>query len=122
MESSKRVLIVDDDRDQLYMLGLLLKDQNYEVVEAISGQTGLEILKDTPVDLVVTDITMPGMDGIEFAGLLKKMKGNERTPVVLVTAGREAVDFSSRPFRVEGFCLKKDIYRNLVPSIRSLLC
>ncbi len=122
MKTCKRILIVDDNPDQLYMLGILLRDRDYDVVEASSGYAGLEVLKQSPVDLVITDISMPGMDGIEFAGLVKKLKGSERTPVVLVTAGRESVDFSSRPFRVEGFCLKKDISKSLVPTLSSLVC
>ena len=60
-----KVLVVDDERPIRKLLRMGLTTQGYEVLEAPDGRIGLDILRREPVDLVITDIMMPQMDGIE---------------------------------------------------------
>jgi len=60
-----RILIIDDDPQILNMLGKTLERKGYEVVKASDGNEGIKINRETPVDLVITDIIMPDKEGIE---------------------------------------------------------
>ena len=67
-----KVLLVDDEEDFAEMLSLRLKELGEKVVIAYSGQEGLDTLAKTGIDVVILDIKMPGMDGIETLREIKK--------------------------------------------------
>jgi len=105
-----KILIVDDDPEVLIMLQRLLETDGHEGVTAESGLKALELIKLSAFDLVVADLRMPRMDGLE---LLREVKAIESTlPVILVTAyassetAIEAVrcgafDYLFKPFKVK---------------------
>ena len=78
------VLVIEDDDHQRLLYEEELKWAGYQVVTAKSGQEGLQALQDQPVDLVLLDVAMPGMDGIETLG--KILDHDNRMPVILNTA------------------------------------
>ena len=81
------ILVVDDEPNYQIVLSELLKEEGYEIFTADSGESGLAIVRNTDLDLVLTDMKMPAMDGIEF---LKKIKEhNQDLPVILITAYSE---------------------------------
>jgi len=106
---TKTVLLVDDENDIREVLSLSLLDMGYEVCEACSGCEALDVFKETSPDIVLTDIKMPGMDGIE---LLQKVKNeNPETEVIMITGHgdmdlaikslkHEATDFIIKPINV----------------------
>jgi two-component system NtrC family response regulator len=78
------ILIVDDEKNYLLVLSTLLEEEGYEVLTSASSLDALEILKASDVDLVLTDMKMPGMDGIE---LLEQIKTRDaELPVIMMTA------------------------------------
>jgi len=78
------ILIVDDEKNYPLILSAVLEDEGFETLTANSGMEALEIIKNSDVDLVLTDMKMPHMDGI---GLLEKLKENDKDiPVILMTA------------------------------------
>ncbi|MGI6655527.1 MAG: sigma-54-dependent transcriptional regulator [Desulfobulbus sp.] len=81
------ILVVDDEPNYQIVLSELLKDEGYEVFTADSGTAGLPIVYSTDLDLVVSDMKMPGMDGIEFLAKIKEY--NRELPVILITAYAE---------------------------------
>lgn len=86
VEKSKRILIVDDEETLTFSLyqSFIISKENYEVVTASSGTEAWEKFTEQPFDLVVTDITMPGLTGIE---LLKRIKSSHpQTHVIIMTA------------------------------------
>lgn len=84
LKDPRSVLIVDDDAAHRLMLRETLKDRGYIPVEAASGEEGLKILKSQVADLVLLDIKMPGMGGMEA---LRKIKAfNPALPVIMMTA------------------------------------
>ena len=107
--SKPRILCVDDEPSILKIFEGLLAPNDYEIIKAQDGQEALEKLNEERVDLVLMDIMMPKLDGLEAC---KRTKGDERTrdiPVVIITAlsakadwvkGIEAgaEDFISKPF------------------------
>ena len=83
------ILIVDDEPDFLEMLSLRLKDQGHHVRTAQSGEAGLEAIREEEPDVVVLDIKMPGMDGIQ---VLKMIKAQIPLVEVILLTGHGAVD------------------------------
>jgi len=78
------ILIVDDEKNYLLVLSAVLEDEGYEVLTALSGQEALEIQKTSDLDLILTDMKMPGMNGIT---LLENVKAvDPDLPVIMMTA------------------------------------
>ena len=78
------ILIVDDEKNYLLVLSAVLEEEGYEVLTAVSGAEALEVLAASEPDLVLTDMKMPGMDGIE---LLERIKARDPDlPVIMMTA------------------------------------
>jgi two-component system NtrC family response regulator len=78
------ILVVDDEPNYLVVLSELLKEEGFEIFTAESGEKGLQIARENDLDLIITDMRMPGMDGLE---LLKTVKSfNQDLPVIMVTA------------------------------------
>lgn len=81
------ILVVDDEPNYLIVLAELLRDEDYEVFTADSAIAALPIVRDTDLDLVLSDMKMPGMDGIAFMKKIKEF--NKNLPVILITAYAE---------------------------------
>lgn len=108
------VLAVDDEESDLKLIRALLRSGGYQSVStADSGKTGLELLKDLQPDLILQDITMPGMDGFEFCRHVRAHESGRRIPIIVMTGLPQddiieecvdagATDFVSKPInRVE---------------------
>ena len=83
--AGKRVLVVDDDPDVRLMFRLIFESAGYEVGEARNGVAALILIRDSPPDLVVTDMVMPGMDGQELIGRIRSDERTARVPILAVT-------------------------------------
>ncbi len=80
-----RVLTVDDSRTMLAMLQHTLSKAGFEVLQAEDGQQGLDVLAQEDVDVVITDINMPVMDGIEFIKNVRASGVNQSLPILILT-------------------------------------
>ena len=87
-----RILAVDDEEHILELIEYNLMQQGFEVVKAGSGKEALAILDKTSIDLVLLDIMMDGMDGIEVLSRIRGMKKFKNLPVILLTAKCEEMD------------------------------
>ena len=110
---NKTILIIDDEKDFCTVLSDSLSQDRYRVVTAFNGKTALQLAKKEKPDLILLDIKMPGMDGIEVLKKIKKMR--EEIAVIMFTAfgtletAREAMklgayDYVTKP--VDLFLLK----------------
>ncbi|MDD5450871.1 MAG: sigma-54 dependent transcriptional regulator [Desulfovibrionales bacterium] len=104
------ILIVDDEKNYLIVLKELLSEENYEVVTAENAPQALEIFKESDFDLVLTDMKMPNMDGIELLENIRSV--NSEIPVIVMTAyatvekavkamKKGAFDYVTKPFQNE---------------------
>jgi CheY-like chemotaxis protein len=84
-----RILIVDDEPDIRFMMRLILEGAGHKVTEARHGALGLKFVKATPPDLVVTDVMMPTMDGLEFIEYLRSDPETAAIPILAVSANSE---------------------------------
>lgn len=85
----RRVLVVDDSRAQRKVVAVSLTRQGFDVVEAGSGAEALEILRATPVDLVLSDWMMPGMDGLELCREVRSLPQEAYVYFILLTSKNE---------------------------------
>lgn len=105
-----KILIVDDEARILLLLQSLLKANGYDVVTAKDGNSALDAVKSDTFDLVITDLRMSPMDGLELFKEIKKLQPD--LPVILLTAYASvetaiealkngAFDYLSKPFKVD---------------------
>src|SRR6266568_3959816 len=84
MANAPSILVIDDEQGILETLRILLKNEGFDVTIAQGGKAGLEQLKNSAPDIVLTDLKMPGVTGIE---ILSAVRGQDpETPVILMTA------------------------------------
>ncbi len=109
MTERRRILVVDDEPQITRVLRTSLSSQGYDLRVANDGETALEIMKDWQPDLVITDLSMPNMDGLELCRRLRStsqipiivlsVRGEERTKVKALDAGAD--DYVTKPFGIE---------------------
>jgi len=83
---AKKILVVDDDDLVLIALTELLKPKGYEVMTALSGPAALDLLSRDRVDLIILDIIMPEMSGLEVCRKIRTMETNQDVPIIMLTA------------------------------------
>ena len=81
----KKILIVDDEKDALFVLKKELAGRGYSVISADNGNDALDLAKSECPDLIILDIRMPGMDGTEVAARLKEDPKTKNIPVIFLT-------------------------------------
>lgn len=120
---SRRVLVVEDDRDIIELLRIHLSDLDCELDAAEEGNAGLDKALTTAYDLIILDVMLPGMDGMEIC---RRIRGKEIvTPVLMLTAKSEefdkvlglemgADDYITKPFSIREFIARvKAIFRRI---------
>jgi CheY-like chemotaxis protein len=113
-----RLLIVDDEENIRFLFKEELEEEGYVVEVASNGLEALEKIKNADFDLVVLDIKMPGMGGIQALNEIKNMKKN--LPVILCSAyGEFKQDFSS--WASDGYVVKSADTKELKQTIKDLL-
>lgn len=103
VEKEHTLLVVEDNEDLRNFLKQRL-ESGYEIVEAVDGQSGLQQAFDVVPDLIVTDIIIPGKDGMELTGLLKSDVRTSHIPIVLLT-GKTTIES-----QIEGLKARADAY------------
>jgi two-component system KDP operon response regulator KdpE len=109
MNDRARILVVDDEPQLIRVLRTGLKSRGYDVCGASDGETGLEMFSEWHPDLVITDLAMPNVDGLEFCRRLRALsqvpiivlsaKGEEKTKVEALDIGAD--DFVTKPFGID---------------------
>jgi two-component system phosphate regulon response regulator PhoB len=100
----ERILLIEDEPDIAEVLQYNLQKEGFEVESARRGDSGLEAVRREAPDLVLLDLMLPGMDGLEVTRILKRDSATSRLPIVMLTARGEEVD------RIVGLELGADDY------------
>lgn len=109
MTGPKRVLVVDDDESIRDAIELALSTEGHQVVTASDGAAALAIILQSPPDVILLDLKMPGMDGAEFARAYRQAYSNP-VPIVVMTAAQNA-DRHAAEVEAQG-CLAKPFQLN----------
>lgn len=108
----KHILIIEDDLEIIKLLEIHLTDLIYSTSKAIDGGQGLKMALENDYDLILLDLTLPTMDGVEIC---KRLRAKKNTPIIMLTAKSEEID------RVLGLEIGADDYMTKPFSIRELL-
>lgn len=118
----ERVLIVDDDPDILRLVTYNLNQAGFDTSSAATGRDALEAVHKNSPDLIILDVMLPDVDGLEVCRTLRNQENTRRIPILMLTARGEEID------RVVGFELGADDYvmkpfstRELVLRVKSIL-
>ncbi|OXM16687.1 response regulator transcription factor [Paenibacillus herberti] len=114
-----RILVVDDEERIRRLLKMYLEKEGYQIEEAEDGEQALKLASGFDFDLILLDVMLPGMDGIEVCSRLRQIKG---TPVIMLTAKGEEMN------RVQGFEVGADDYvvkpfspREIIYRVKAIL-
>jgi two-component system chemotaxis response regulator CheY len=86
----KQILTVDDSSSIRQMVSFTLAKAGFEVIEAVDGRDGLAKAGQRKVDLIITDLNMPNMDGIQMIAAIRKLPGYGFTPILMLTTESQA--------------------------------
>jgi PAS domain S-box-containing protein len=117
-----RLLIVDDTEDSVEMLGLLLSSEGASVTTALSGEDALRAAESSDFDLIISDISMPGMDGHELVRRLRASARHAKTPAIALTGfGREEDIERSKQAGFNAQLTKPLDFQSLIDKARAML-
>ena len=97
---AKKILTVDDSISMRQMISFTLRENGYEVVEAVDGQDAISKAQNQSFDLIFTDQNMPNVDGLTLIQLLRVLPEHEKTPILMLTT--EASDDMKKMGRAAG--------------------
>ena len=122
VKQNTKILLVDDDPDILELLEYNLAKENYVLAKAVNGQQALEIAKTFKPNLVILDVMMPILDGIETARQMKLMPELKSTIILFLTArGEEYTEIAAFEAGGTDYVVKPIKPRALVSRIKSML-
>lgn len=120
--AKETILIVEDEKNILELLKFNLEQENFKILTAASGKTGLEMALSEKADLIILDLMLPEIDGLEICKTLKQNSKTNRVPIIMLTAKSEETD------KIVGLELGADDYvtkpfspRELVARIKAVL-
>ena len=118
----KKILVVDDEKDIVDLIAYNLEKEGFAIIRAHDGEVALEMVKTQKPDLVVLDLMLPGIRGLEVCKFIRRNRETETLPIIMLTAKGDHVD------RIIGFELGADDYiikpfnvRELIARVRAVL-
>jgi len=115
--TKSNILIIEDEEDIRELVKYNLQRENFAVLEAETGEAGLKMVERTIPDLILLDLMLPGMDGLEICRMLKREERTRHIPIVMMTARGEesdivaglelgAEDYVVKPFSPKVLCAR----------------
>lgn len=118
----KTVLVVDDSASIRQLVSFTLKDAGYKVVAAMHGKEAMSLANAQKVDLVVTDLNMPEMDGLELIRSLRALPAYKFTPIIMLTTeSQEAKKQEGRAAGASGWIVKPFMPDQLVAVVKKFI-
>ena len=115
MEPKQRILVVDDEHDILQLITYNLKKEGYLVEVAHTGDAALRMVRERPYQLILLDLMLPGLSGMELCRIFKNDPGTAHIPIIMLTARSEEMD------KVMGLETGADDYITKPFSVRELM-
>jgi DNA-binding response OmpR family regulator len=116
------ILIVDDEIGALTLIGIMLERGGFEVVKARNAGEALMMLEDKTPDLIILDVMMPGMDGIELCAVIRERRDTATTPVLILSARGDAESIiRGMEAGANDYIPKPILHHDLVSKVRVML-
>ena len=118
----EKILVIDDEEDILELVRFNLTKEDYQVLCASSGEKGLKLVSSEHPDLIILDLMLPGLGGLEVAGRLKEKALSRTIPIIMLTAkGEEADIVAGLEMGADDYVTKPFSPRVLVARVRAVL-
>lgn len=132
MKETKNILVVDDNQINLQVVANYLKECNYNIAVSLDGKNALKILESGEIDLILMDIMMPEMDGIETTKIIKQNEKYQDIPIIFLTAKTQpkdivngfqagGVDYITKPFNGEELKMRVKNHLDLAEAKNTIL-
>ena len=97
----KKVLVIEDNRNNMRLITKLLKNAGYEAIKAVTGEEGVKLAIDEKPDLILMDIKLPGIDGLEATRRIRASENSDKITIIAITSFAMAGD--REKYLEEGF-------------------
>ena len=116
------IMTVDDSPSIRQMVGFTLRNAGFKVLEAEDGQVAVEKLAQTPVNMVITDLNMPNMDGIELIKEVRKSTGYSTIPILMLTTESQAAKKEqAKAAGATGWIVKPFVQEKLLEVVKKVI-
>ncbi len=118
----KQILVVDDEIGALKLIGIMLERGGFQVVEARDARAALEVLEGTTPDMIILDVMMPGMNGIDLCKVIRQREVTSVTPVLILSARGDAESIiHGIEAGANDYLPKPILHHDLVSKVREML-
>ncbi|NWF68362.1 MAG: response regulator [Chloroflexi bacterium] len=118
----KHILVVDDEIGALTLIGIMLERGGFGVLKAKDAQAALSVLEQNTPDLIILDVMMPGMDGIELCERIRRRSDTLETPVLILSARGDAESvMRGMEAGANDYLPKPILHHDLVAKVRMML-
>jgi two-component system, chemotaxis family, chemotaxis protein CheY len=119
---AKTILIVDDSESIREVVSFTLENEGYKVLVGIDGKDALKFLDGTDIDLIITDLHMPVMDGIDLIKEVRNMEKYQRIPILfLTTESQAAKKMEAKEAGATGWIIKPFVPAKLIAAINKVI-
>ncbi len=119
---SKTVLVVDDSSSVREAVGFTLSHEGFEVLKAATGKHAMKYFEQSHIDLVITDLHMPEMSGIELTQKIRQLPGHNRVPVLLLTTESQVMQRQeARKAGATGWIIKPFVPERLTEIVKRFI-
>jgi DNA-binding response OmpR family regulator len=118
----KNILVVDDEIGALTLIGIMLERGGFSVLKAKDATSALAVLDQNTPDMIILDVMMPGMDGIELCQVIRERDDTQETPVLILSARGDAESvMRGMEAGANDYLPKPILHHDLVAKVRSIL-
>jgi two-component system chemotaxis response regulator CheY len=119
---AKKILIVDDSESIREVVSFTLENEGYEILSAFDGKDALKHLDGKSIDLIITDLHMPNMNGIELIKEVRTMEPYKRVPILfLTTESQAAKKMEAKEAGATGWIIKPFVPAKLIAAINKVI-
>lgn len=119
---AKKILIVDDSESIREVVSFTLENEGYSIISAVDGKDALTQLDGKHLDLIITDLHMPNMNGIELIKEVRKMDAYKRIPILfLTTESQAAKKMEAKEAGATGWIIKPFVPAKLIAAINKVI-
>jgi DNA-binding response OmpR family regulator len=119
---NKNILVVDDEIGALTLIGIMLERGGFNVLKAKDADSALAMLDQSIPDLIILDVMMPGIDGIELCGILRERQDTGAIPVLILSARGDADSvMRGMDAGADDYLPKPILHHDLVAKVRAML-
>jgi two-component system chemotaxis response regulator CheY len=119
---AKTILIVDDSESIREVVSFTLENEGYKVLVGVDGQDAIKFFDGSDIDLLITDLHMPNMDGIDLIKEVRKMDKYQRMPILFLTTESQAVKkMEAKDAGATGWIIKPFVPAKLIAAINKVI-